>query len=514
MVTNRQVRKLWALLENGKPLSKAADQTDMDIKTARKYSKLKKLPSRVAAEHTWRTREDPFADIWDDIKSKLTINEGLEAKYLFEYYQRTYPGRFSDGQLRTFQRRMKHWRATEGPAKEIYFEQIHEPGARSQSDFTYMNDLDVTIDAVPLRHLIYHFVLPYSNYETGTLCFSECFEALSEGLQNALFEIGGVPLAHQTDRLTTAVNKDTNPDVFTRRYAGLLAHYGMEGLRTQVASPNENGDVEQSHHRFKKAVKQALMLRGSCDFESTDAYRVFLQKLFDQLNAGRRERFEQERATMMPLPARRLESCRAPIKVRVSKFSTIRVLGNIYSVHSRLRGEQVVAKVFLDHIDIVYGQRVVKTLPRLYGKQKHRIDYRDVIDVLVRKPGAFERYRYRADPFPTHRFRVAYDHLHTKWPQTASKRYLKILHLAARENELAVDEALRSLIESERAITPESVDMLVATMTEIQPPKTVRIAPVDLAAYDDLLCRETLDPSTSGDGAVILPAPPFTPQST
>jgi len=145
-------------------------------------------------------------------------------------------------------------------------------------------------------------------------------------------------------------------------------------------------------------------------------------------------------------------------------------------------------------------------VPRLYGKQKHRIDYRDVIDVLVRKPGAFERYRYREDFFPTHRFRVAYDQLYAKWPQTASKRYLQILQLAARENELAVDEALRELIDSEVAITPESVRTLVEAMTEIGPPKDVTIAPVDLASYDELLT------STSGDGAenefVPVPAPP------
>lgn len=506
MVSDRQVRKLWAVLESGKPLYKAADQSDMDIKTARKYAKARKLPSAQRVEHTWRTRPDPFAEIWTDVVKFLKANSGLEAKSLFRYLQREYPGRFSDGQLRTFQRRLKHWHATEGPALEVYFEQEHVPAERSQSDFTHMNSLNVTVQSVPLKHLIYHFVLPYSNYETGTICYSECFEALSEGLQNALWEIGGVPGMHQTDRLTTAVNKDTNPEVFTRRYTALIEHYGMEALRTQTSSPNENGDVEQSHHRFKKAVDQALMLRGSRDFESIDAYRVFLRKLFDQLNAGRTARFDEERALLKPLPARRLESCRAPLKVRVSKFSTIRILGNIYSVHSRLRGEQVVAKVYLDRIDVFYAQRLVKTLPRLYGKQKHRIDYRDIIDVLVRKPGAFERYRYRADLFPTHRFRVAYDELCAHSPLTASKRYLTILHLAARENETAVDGALGELIESGAAITPESVEHLVRTSTALRPPREIVVDPVDLSSYDALL-------TTSGDGAASASVPDLTPDT-
>ena len=218
-----------ASLGKGKSLAASAAKADMDEKTARKYRQLGKLPSEIKVEHTWRTREDPFAEVWEEVKKKLKINPGLEAKTLFEDLQRRYPGRFADGQLRTLQRRVKIWQALEGPAKEVFFPQIHYPGELCESDFTHMKALGVTIGGQPFDHLIYHFVLTYSNWETGTICFSESFESLSEGLQNALWELGGVPEKHRTDRLSAAVRKPDNPEEFTQRYKALLTHYGLKG---------------------------------------------------------------------------------------------------------------------------------------------------------------------------------------------------------------------------------------------------------------------------------------------
>lgn len=212
MVTDRQVRRLMELLGKGKSLAASAAKADMDEKTARKYRELGKLPSGIKVGHSWRTREDLFAEVWEEVKEKLKINPGLEAKTLFEDLQRRYPGRFADGQLRTLQRRVKIWRALEGPAKEVFFPQVHKPGELCQSDFTHMKTLGVTIEGQPFDHLVYHFVLTYSNWETGTICFSESFESLSEGLQNALWELGGMPERHRTDRLSAAVQKPNNPE--------------------------------------------------------------------------------------------------------------------------------------------------------------------------------------------------------------------------------------------------------------------------------------------------------------
>jgi len=396
MVTDRQVKRLMKLLKRERSLAVAAAKADMDEKTARKYRRLGKLPSEVKVEHSWRTREDLFADVWQEVKGKLEINPALEAKTLFEDLQRRYPGRFADGQLRTLQRRVKRWRALQGPPKEVFFAQVHKPGELCQSDFTSMNSLGVTIQGQPFDHLVYHFVLSYSNWETGSICFSESFESLSEGLQRALWELGGVPTVHRTDRLSTAVQKPEHPDEFTQRYRALLNHYGLHGDKTQAASPHEIGDVEQRHYRFKRALQQALMLRGSRDFSSRQEYAGFLRKLFSQLNAGRRDRLAEELKVLRRLPDRRLESCKR-LWVKVGSGSTIRVHNNVYSVHSRLIGERVELRLYAEEVELWYAQRRVESIARLRGEGKHRIQYRHIIDWLVRKPGAFHNYRYRQD---------------------------------------------------------------------------------------------------------------------
>lgn len=215
MVTDQQTRRLFKLNQTEKNFGIAAMKAGMDEKTARKYRRAGKLPSEIKQEHTWRTHKDAFEDVWGNLKSMLEVNPGLEAKTLFEDLQRRQPGEFSDGQLRTLQRRIKHWRAVEGPSKKVFFDQIHKPGELGQSDFTYMDKLGITIGDIPFNHMIYHFVLTYSNWETGTICFSESFESLSQGFQNALWELGGVPQNHRTDSLSTAVNKTGNPETFT-----------------------------------------------------------------------------------------------------------------------------------------------------------------------------------------------------------------------------------------------------------------------------------------------------------
>jgi len=487
MVTDQQVRRLMKLTPKAKTLASAAAKAGMDEKTARKYRQLGQLPSTLKAEHLWRTRPDPFAEVWGPIEQHLELNPGLEAKTLFADLQRRHPGRFADGQLRTLQRRIKSWRAVHGPSKEVFFAQVHRPGQLCQSDFTHMSKLGVTIQGQPFDHLIYHFVLTYSNWETGTICFSESFESLSEGLQDALWELGGVPTAHRTDRLSVAVQKTDHPDEFTRRYAGLLGHYHLEGQKTQASRPNENGDIEQRHYRFKRALDQALMLRGSRDFASRDDYAGFLRQLFDQLNAGRRARWAEELKVLGGLPAQRLDACKR-LDVRVGQGSTIRVNHNTYSVDSRLIGEQVHVRLYVEHLEIWYSQRLLETIPRLRGEGKHHIQYRHVIDGLVRKPGAFAHYRYREDLFPSSHFRLAFDALRRRYGEArASKEYLSILHRAALESERAVEEALGRLIDQGEPISDAAVAGLLEAGDAKPKIREVAIAAIDLTAYDQIL---------------------------
>ncbi len=489
MITDNQARKLMKYLQEKMALGVAAAKSGMDEKTARKYRQLGKLPSELKAEkiRSWRTRENPFEEVWEMVKSFLENNSGLEAKTLFEHLQREYPGRFSDGQIRTFQRRVKNWRATEGPAREVFFPQVHKPGKLSQSDFTHMGKLGITIGGVFFDHLIYHFVLTYSNWEAGSICFSESFESLSDGLQQALYKLGGVPEAHQTDRLSTAVNKPENPEEFTQRYQGLLSHYDLTGRKTNPASPHENGDVEQRNHRFKRAVDQALMLRGSRDFATRKEYKLFLEELFAQLNSNRHDRFQEELAVLRPLPVKQLPAC-SKLTVGVGPSSTIRVKHNVYSVHSRLIREKVTVRIYAEHLEIWHGQSHIENIPRLRGTGNHHIQYRHIIDWLVRKPGAFENYRYRSDLFPTSRFRMAYDELKQQHTDSkASKEYLWILKLAAKENEAAVNEALRFLFDKNKPISAESVENLILSGQKPTSVTDVTIQAVILQTYDCLL---------------------------
>jgi len=285
--------------------------------------------------------------------------------------------------------------------------------------------------------------------------------------------------------LSAALNNLSNPREFTQRYEGLLKYYRLEGEKIQAGKGNENGDVEQRHHRLKRAIDQALMLRGSRDFENRKAYERFLEDMFRQLNSGRNERLREEMRVLRVLPERRLEDCKKLV-VSVGPSSTIRVLHNVYSVHSRLIREKVEVRVYADHLDVWYAQKRVERLPRLRGEEKHRIDYRHIIDWLVRKPGAFANYRYRSDLFPTSRFRIAYDMLKEQSPVQADKEYLKILYLAARETETGVDNALKVLMDLERTISAKEVTRIVR---EDQQPEVIKdpvIAEVNLQIYDGL----------------------------
>jgi transposase len=488
MVTDNQVRMLMKLVNQEKLLKTAAAKAGMSEKTARKYIKTGKLPSQCKVIHDWRTRPDPLdPDDWRWAEEVLQNNDGIEAKTLFEVLQREHPGKYQDSQLRTFQRRVKLWRALKGPGNEIFFPQVYTPGEWCESDFTRMKSLGITINGIPFDHMLYHFVLCYSNWETGTICFSESYESLSTGLQNALWKLGGIPKYHRTDNLTSAVNPVGNPEVFTSNYRGLAKHYGFESHKIQPGCPNENGDIEKRHDRLKKTVDQALMLRGSRDFASRDEYEQFIQKLFDQLNSGRRERLKEELVMLHRLPRKRHDDY-TEIECKVTRFSTIRVLKNSYSQHSRLIGERVKARVYANYIDIWYAQRRIEVLPRLRGENGHYINYRHIIDWLVRKPGAFENYRYKDDLFPTSQFRIAYDLLCSEHgSKQGNKHYLKILKLAAHESETLVNESLRFLINRSDQIDSDIVEAMVKS--GLQPPAVtdVKVEPVDLRIYDQLL---------------------------
>jgi transposase len=486
-VTDAQVKTLRKWLQGGASLRKAALRSDMDRKTARKYRRSGELPSGRRRERVWRTRSDPLWAVWPELEAELARAPGLQANTLLEIVQQRYPGKYPDTVLRTLQRRVKRWRALQGPAKEVYFAQVHEPGRLAASDFTHMKGMGVTIASQRFDHLLYHFVLTYSNWEHVTVCFSESFASLSEGLQNALWALGGVPARHRTDCMTLAVHQDGNAERYTQNYRALMGHYRLEPEATNPAQAHENGDCEQSHRRFKEAVEQGLLVRGSRDFASRLEYEAFLQAVQERRNLRRRLGLAEEVGQLRPLPGRRLESL-VRLAVKVGRGSTIRVQHNTYAVPARLIGEWVEARVGVETIEVWYAEQLQVTLPRLRGSDKRHIDYRYLIDWLERKPGAFARYVYQADLFPTSRFRQAYDELVERHAErAASREYVGILALAARRSESGVDGALARLLAEGRGVSVAAVEELLVSDVPLSVTALVRPPTVDLHSYDELL---------------------------
>ena len=188
-----------------------------------------------------------------------------------------------------------------------------------------------------------------------------------------------------------------------------MQYYDCEAERTNARCANENGDVESANGHIKDRLDQALLLRGSREFSSREEYMRFVEQIISRANANRRERFAEERACFSRLPDERLDTDDMLQGVRVTKSSTIQVRTNTYSVPSRLIGQLVDVRVAAEQITVTHQGHVVQVMPRLVGKHQAAINYRHIIDSLVRKPGAFANYRYREEMFPTSAFRMAWE---------------------------------------------------------------------------------------------------------
>jgi hypothetical protein len=472
-------------------LSRAALRSGMDRKTARKYLRQGRLPSALKGERTWRTRPDPFEEDWAEIARQLGEVPELEATTIFEELLERHPDRYREGQLRTLQRRIKQWRAEHGPDKEVFFVQRHRPGEAMQTDFTHATALGVTIAGESFAHLLCHPVLPFSNWEWVTVCRSESMAALRRGVQEAVFRLGAVPQYHQTDNSTAATHDlGSGKRAFNAEYLVFCEHLGMTPRTTGIGEKEQNGDVESLHGSLKRWLKQQLLRRGSRDFESRASYERWLWEMVERRNRRRAQKLREELEAMRPLRAARLPEYRE-LTVTVRSGSTIRVKNNTYSVPSRLIGERVRVRIFDERLEVHYGGRCQLVLERLRGEGGHRIEYRHVIDSLVRKPGAFERYRYRQDLFPTLIFRRSFDRLHEQRPaREADLHYLRLLRAAARCGQTRVEQILESMLAEGAVLCCEAV----RERLEPAPPPIPVVAPldVDLEQFDALLCQGVL----------------------
>jgi hypothetical protein len=409
--------------------------------------------------------------------------------------------RVTDSIRRTLERRVRRWKLQHGVEQEVMFPQVHHPGDVLACDFVVLNDLRVTIQGRPYDHMMLHLVLTYSNWEYVHLCHSESFEALSTGVQDAVYTAGGVPRRFRCDSLSAAVNNLSGDKEFAAQYQTLLDHYGVRGHRINVRKPHENGDVESAHGHLKSWLDQALRLRGNRDFADQAEYLAFVRQVLARRNNARAAAFRKECEALAPLPPQRLSTCTA-VRVTVKSDCVLRIKRNTYSVSSKYVGLEMDVLIHQDHLELWYGNECLERLPRLFGQGKERIDFRHVIDSLVRKPGAFANYKYVNHLYPTTQFRMAYDQLLARTTESAAvKQYLKILHAAKHEGLDLVDDVLRWFLSEGKAIAAEEVLAIVQSKQQIPGPTDVNVESADLRTFDSLLSHKDVydEEATIGD---------------
>jgi transposase InsO family protein len=400
----------------------AAAKAGFSTATAYRIEQDPRLPSQKKAPRS-RRRQDPLASVWDgEVVPLLRSSPGLRPIAIFDEVRRRHP-EIGTGIRRTLERRIRTWRALHGAEQDVIFRQEHPPGRLGLSDFTGMADRGVSIAGVPLDHRLYHFRLAFSGWEHAAVVLGgESFVALAEGLQNALWALGCAPLQHRSDSLSAAFRNldDDSREDQTRRYEALCLHYGMEPTRNNRGVAHENGSIESPHGHIKKAVKDALLMRGVNDFDDLATYRRFIDEIVSHKNARHAQRIEAERPALQLLPGRRTcDHEETIVTVTSSGGFTLRKV--FYTVPSRLIGHRLRVRLYDDRLDLLIGGTPLMTLTRgradPTGKHGHVVDYRHVIHALRRKPMALLNLVYRDQLFPRDAYRRTFDRLLEKIPE-------------------------------------------------------------------------------------------------
>jgi hypothetical protein len=489
-ITYCQMRLYMSFRRTETP-SVAAAKAGFSAATAYRIEQDPRLPSQKKAPRG-RRRRDPLAEVWEsEVVPLLKSAPGLRAVAIFDEIRRRHP-EIGAGVRRTLERRIRAWRALNGAEQDVIFRQEHPPGRLGLSDFTEMGDHGVSIAGVSLDHRLYHFRLAFSGWEHAHVVLGgESFVALAEGLQNALWALGRAPLHHRSDSLSAAfrnLDADTRQDQ-TRRYEALCAHYRMEPTRNNRGLAHENGSIESPHGHLKRAIEDALLLRGSRDFDTLDAYRRFVDEVVGRRNARNRKRLDLERSALQALPAHRTTDYEQTI-VTVTTTSGFTLKKVFYSVPSRLIGHRLRVRLYDDRLECFLGATPLMTLrrgrPQSSGKHGHVIDYRHVIHALHRKPMALLNLVYREQLFPRRSYQRAFEALLASDGEKQACRtivgLLALAHDRACEAELA--EAIDAKLDAGGLPDLETLSRRFAPHPTAIPDVTIEVAPLHL--YDEL----------------------------
>ena len=488
-ITDRQVTR-YMTLRRTHTQEAAAAKIGISSRSGRRIEANPLLPSQKP-RHRWRSRPDPLAEVWEsEVVPLLVAHPGLLATTVLQHLQELHPGRFH-GVLRTLQRRVRQWRALSGPAKEVFFPQAHAPGRMGLSDFTDAGELKVTIASIPLEHRLYHFVFAFSGWEHAEVIEGgESFVALAHGLQNALWQAGGVPAEHRTDSLSAAFKNLQEEDDFTARYGALCRHYGMTPSRNNCGLAHENGTIEAANRHLKTALDQALMLRGHRDFDTLEAYRRFVRDVVARRNARVAKPFAIEREALRALPERRSADF-VETEARVTRASAFTVRGVLYTAPSRLIGHRLKIRLYHDRLDCYLGASLVLSVPRGHpppGKSRGRmIDYRHLLEGLKRKPQALKGLIFRDELFPGDAYRRTWEALEARLPpRKACRLMVGLLELAAGQAcEAELGSVLRAQLEAGEL--PDLDQLRTRFQPRLEAPPVIDVPLPAIAAYDALL---------------------------
>lgn len=489
-ITDRQVRRYMNERREGASQIVAAARAGMSERSARRFEADPSLPSQ-RPRRPWRTRLDPLLEVWEaEIVPLLTQHPHLRATTILEELRRTHGETYDDRILRTLQRRVSQWRAIHGPERELIFRQEHPPGWQALSDFTDAASLEVTIAGVPFPHLLYHFWLAFSGWQyVKVIQGGESFTALTEGMQEALWQLGASPKTHRTDRLSAAFRNLAEEDDAARGYKAFCLHYSIEPTRNNAGVSHENGSVEAAHGHLKTALREALDLRGSRDFADAHDYQRFLAEVIGRRNARRRAELALDIAAMAPLPQFKTTDF-SMVSAMVTRSGTINVRNVQYTVPSRLVGHRLKVHVYDDRLICFLGPTEVLQLSRVRrGRQGDRrvvIDYRHIIHALVKKPQAFRRYVHREALFPREAYKRSWEALEAHLDERrACRTYVGLLHLAASYAcEARLAEWLEQTLKRGELPDLEAARLAMAPATITAP--SILVVPADLRAYDRL----------------------------
>jgi hypothetical protein len=504
-INRHQVQQYMKSREAGSLQETAAVKAGISVRSGRRIETHDHQRGRL---HNWRTRADPLAQVWEqDLVPMLVRNPELQGVTLLEYLQQKYPGQFGQSVLRTLQRRIQQWRGTSGPPQEVMFPQRHSPGEMGLSDFTHFKQASITIAGDPFDHLLYHYRLAYSGWQyVQVIVGGESFVGLAEGLQNALNACGGAPQEHRSDSLSAAYrNRDgRSSEDLTAGYEQLCRHYQMRPSRNNRGVAHENGAIESAHGHFKTRLHQALLLRGSTEFESAIDYQEFIAHVVESLNQRCHDRFKEECQHLQALPAHRYPDYEL-LSVKVTTHSTITVRCVTYTVPSRLIGQTLTVQLHHNRLVGRLGSQTVVTLTRLRtpkGQQSRRlrsVNYRHVIDSLRRKPRAFLSCLWQQDLLPDDNYRQLWEQLcHQFDRDTAARLMTESLYIAATQDK---EQAVATYLTEQLAQKTLSLSQLQQQFHWSSAPVIPNVSTQQhpLHTYDDLLCSTLRDPEPAAE---------------